>query len=111
MVLTFEYHPLKIWLCFGLKNNQCYQLLVDLKALVGRTAFFKKCSSFMISTGFMSSLKVRRFTEMGILQLDNGSNYETLKNDISFQTLFKISSVLPNKIFKCAARIIAHSIK
>ena len=65
----------------------------------------------MISTGFMSSLKVRRFTEMGILQLDNGSNYETLKNDISFQTLFKISSVLPNKIFKCAARIIDHSIK
>ena len=34
---------------------------------------------------FMSSLKIR-FTEMGLLLLDNGSNYETLKNDISFQT-------------------------
>ena len=50
MVLTFEYHPLKIWLCFGLKNNQCYQLLVDLKALVGSTALNRKCSPLMIST-------------------------------------------------------------
>ena len=64
----------------------------------------------MISTGFMSSLKVRRFTEMGILQLDNGSNYETLKNDISFQTL-RFLQFYQAKYSKCATRIIDHSIK
>ena len=69
MVLTFEYHPLKIWLCFGLKNNQCYQLFILLKDLVvGNTTLSRKCPlctrDFYF---FMSSLKVRRFSEMRLL--------------------------------------------